>query len=212
MRYTGLATLDSTAPSRIKVLPGEVASDPRLKQRFEQEARAVAALSHPHICTLHDIGRHDETDFLVMEYLEGETLAARLERGALPLAEALRTAIQICGALDRAHDEGVVHRDLKPGNIMLTRTGAKLLDFGLAKLRPGTASGGATTVRLPTDDLTGAGEILGTIRYMSPEQLEGRPSRRPRRHLSRSARWCTRWSPGGRRSPPTARPAWSEPS
>ena len=119
----------------IKVLPEHVASDPDLKQRFEREARTVAALNHPHICTLHDIGTQDGIDFLVMEYLDGETLAQRLEKGALPLDQALQIAIEIADALDKAHRQGIVHRDLKPGNIMLTKAGAKLLDFGLAKLR-----------------------------------------------------------------------------
>ena len=109
----------------IKVLPAHVAADPDLKQRFEREARTVAALNHPHICTLFDIGREGETDFLVMEYLDGETLAQRLEKGALPLEQALQIAIQIADALDKAHRQGIVHRDLKPGNIMLTKAGAK---------------------------------------------------------------------------------------
>ena len=123
----------------IKVLPAHVATDPDLKQRFEREAKAIAALNHPHICTLHDIGSEGGTDFLVMEYLDGQTLAQRLENGALPLEEALQVAIAIADALDKAHRQGIVHRDLKPGNIMLTKTGAKLLDFGLAKLK--TAGG-----------------------------------------------------------------------
>src|SRR5262245_22389887 len=117
----------------IKVLPEHVASDPDLKQRFEREARTLAALSHPHICPVFDVGHQEGIDFLVMEYLEGETLATRLERGALALDQALQYAIQIADALDRAHRKGVVHRDLKPGNVMLTRSGVKLLDFGLAK-------------------------------------------------------------------------------
>ena len=123
----------------IKVLPEHVAADPDLKQRFEREARTVAALNHPHICTLYDIGREGETDFLVMEYLDGETVAQRLEKGALPLDQALTIAVEIADALDKAHRQGIVHRDLKPGNIMLTKAGAKLLDFGLAESRkPGT--------------------------------------------------------------------------
>ena len=120
----------------IKVLPEHVAADPDLKQRFDREARTVAALNHPHICTLHDIGNQDGIDFLVMEYLDGETLQQRLEKGALPLDQALTVAIEIADALDKAHRQGIVHRDLKPGNIMLTKAGAKLLDFGLAKLKP----------------------------------------------------------------------------
>ena len=121
----------------IKVLPEHVASNPDLKQRFEREARAVAALNHPHICTLFDIGEQDGVDFLVMEYLEGETLAQRLRKGALPPDQALQIAIQMADALDKAHRQGTVHRDLKPSNIMLTEAGAKLLDFGLAKLATG---------------------------------------------------------------------------
>ncbi len=121
----------------IKVLPEHVASDPELKQRFEREAKTISSLNHPHICTLYDVGNQDGIDFLVMEHLEGETLAQRLTKGALPLDQALKTAIEIADALDKAHRQGIVHRDLKPGNIMLTTTGAKLLDFGLAKLRPG---------------------------------------------------------------------------
>ena len=130
----------------IKVLPEHVAANPDLKQRFEREAKTVASLNHPHICTLYDIGHQkpstgsggDGIDFLVMEHLEGETLAHRLEKGALPLDQALQIAIEIARALDKAHRQGIVHRDLKPGNIMLTKTGAKLLDFGLSRqAKPG---------------------------------------------------------------------------
>jgi Tol biopolymer transport system component len=159
----------------IKVLPEPVASDPELKQRFEREAKTLAALSHPHICPVFDVGSQDGIDYLVMERLEGETLAQRLSRGALPLDQALQVAIQIADALDKAHRKGIVHRDLKPGNIMLTKVGAKLLDFGLAKLRPTTTAGGITLSGAPTasSPLTGAGSILGTFQYMAPEQLEG---------------------------------------
>src|ERR1017187_4949266 len=117
----------------IKVLPQHLSSNPELKERFEREARAISSLNHPRICTLHDVGHQDGIDFLVMEYLEGETLAQRLKKGALPLKETLRIGIEICEALDKAHRAGIVHRDLKPGNVMLTRNGAKLMDFGLAK-------------------------------------------------------------------------------
>ena len=117
----------------IKVLPEHLAKDAERRDRFEREARAVAALSHPHICTLHDVGREDDIDFLVMERLEGETLADRLEKGPLPIQEALRYGVEITDALDNAHREGIVHRDLKPGNVMLTPSGGMLLDFGLAK-------------------------------------------------------------------------------
>src|SRR5262245_4563438 len=165
----------------IKVLPPELASDPDRRTRFEREARAIAALSHPHICTIHDIGRENGTDYLVMELLEGETLADRLsgrpQGRPLPMQEVLRYAIEIADALDKAHRAGIIHRDLKPANIMLTKSGAKLLDFGLAKLRgPAvpismTAIEQATTTGGPK---TASGTILGTVHYMSPEQVEGR--------------------------------------
>ena len=160
----------------IKVLPEAVAADPDLKQRFEREAKTISSLNHPHICTLHDIGEQDGVDFLVMEYLEGETLAQRLEQGALPLDQALTVATQIADALDKAHRQGITHRDLKPGNIILTKAGAKLLDFGLAKLRPAGALGteGVTAAATASEPLTGRGTILGTLQYMAPEQLEGK--------------------------------------
>ncbi|HET7842380.1 MAG TPA: protein kinase [Terriglobia bacterium] len=174
----------------IKVLPAHLAGDAQLKQRFEREARTVSSLNHPHICTLYDIGREGDTDFLVMEYLEGETLAKRLERGPLAGEDLIRIATEISDALDKAHRKGVVHRDLKPGNIMLTSAGAKVLDFGLAKttgpLLPGSsasgrgspspvvASDGMTASPTISSPLTTAGSIVGTFQYMSPEQLEGR--------------------------------------
>ena len=126
----------------IKVLPAALAADADLRQRLEREARAVAALQHPHICTLHDIGHQNGIDFLVMEYLEGQTLAEHLRKGAFPVDRTIQYALQIADALDQAHRAGIVHRDLKPGNIMLTPSGIKLLDFGLAKLRPQLAVGG----------------------------------------------------------------------
>ena len=144
----------------IKVLPAHVANDPRARERFEREARAVAALNHPHICTLHDIGSQDGVDFLVMEYLDGVTL-----RGPMPVEEALRLATQIAAALAAAHRHGILHRDLKPGNVMLTAVGAKLLDFGLAKSMD--AESDVT--------FTSAGTVVGTVAYMSPEQAEGQP-------------------------------------
>jgi serine/threonine protein kinase len=161
----------------LKVLPAELSEHPHLRERLEREARAVSSLAHPHICTLHDVGRDDGIDYLVMEYLEGETLADRLQKGPLPLEQALRYAIEIAEALDAAHRQGVVHRDLKAGNIMLTRSGAKLLDFGLAKLREGDPPDPATSASaLPTEHrpLTEMGTILGTYPYMAPEQLEGK--------------------------------------
>ena len=161
----------------IKVLPQHLAQDAEPRQRFEREARAVSSLNHPHICTLHDIGSQDGTDYLVMEHLEGETLADRLNRGPLPTEQVLRYGIEIADALDKAHRKGIVHRDLKPGNIMLTKSGTKLLDFGLAKLRTGPASpAGSTLSALATADrpLTQRGTVLGTFQYMAPEQLEGK--------------------------------------
>ena len=160
----------------IKVLPEHVAQDPDLKQRFEREAKTISSLNHPHICTLHDIGSQDGIDFLVMEYLDGQTLAQRLKKGALPLDQALQVAIEIADALDKAHRQGIVHRDLKPGNIMLTKSGAKLLDFGLAKLRkPGmVGADGFSAATTQSEPLTARGTILGTLPYMAPEQLEGK--------------------------------------
>src|SRR5712692_9315587 len=126
----------------IKILPPQLAADSQFSERFEREARAISQLDHPHICALYDVGEQDGTAFLVMQYLEGETLAQRLEHGALPLDQALQIAIQIADALDKAHRAGIIHRDLKPGNIMLTKSGAKLLDFGLVKtVSPGAAAG-----------------------------------------------------------------------
>jgi Tol biopolymer transport system component len=156
----------------IKILPPSIALDPHSRQRFEREARAVASLTHPHILTLHDIGSHEGVDYLVLEYVEGETLADRLLRGPMPLAAALQTAIEVADALDRAHRAGVVHRDLKPANIMLTRSGAKLLDFGLAKTRAVELPAGFSS--FATDTLTQEGTLVGTLQYMAPEQLDGR--------------------------------------
>jgi serine/threonine protein kinase len=161
----------------IKVLPSHVASNPEVRQRFEREARAVSSLNHPHICTLYDIGSENGVDFLVMEHIEGESLADRLNKGALPFDQALKHAIEIADALDNAHRQGVVHRDLKPGNIMLTKSGAKLLDFGLAKQQsPASSQETSGLSALPTEQkpLTEKGSILGTFQYMAPEQLEGK--------------------------------------
>ena len=169
----------------IKVLPSHLSSSPELKQRMEREARAISALNHPQICHLYDIGSQDGTDYLVMELLEGETLAERLCKGAMPLNEVLKIAIAITEALTVAHRQGIVHRDLKPGNIMLTRTGAKLMDFGLAKTTtPGLGVSGSNAPLLsaartmseasPMSPLTTAGAVIGTIQYMAPEQLEGK--------------------------------------
>ncbi len=138
----------------IKVLPSHLSPRPEMRERFEREACAASGLNHPHICTLHDIGSQDGIDYLVMELLEGETLAARLAKGALPLEQALTIAIQMADALEAAHGKGVVHRDLKPANVMLTRSGAKLLDFGLAKPRWYEKAGlPPGEVKLPIDAL-----------------------------------------------------------
>ena len=157
----------------IKILPSEFADNAQLKQRFEREAKTISQLNHPHICMLHDVGHDDGTDYLVMELLEGESLAERLAKGPLPLDQVLRIGIEIASALDRAHRQGVVHRDLKPGNIMITRGGAKLLDFGLAKMSSGGALSLATAMATEQKPLTQEGTIVGTFQYMAPEQLEG---------------------------------------
>jgi len=158
----------------LKILPQHLAERAELRERFEREARAVSSLNHPHICTLYDIGEQDGIHYLVMEHLEGETLEARLTKGALPLEQTLEYAIQIADALDKAHRQGVVHRDLKPANIMLVKSGAKLLDFGLAKLQ--AAETPTNLSALPTEqaNLTAEGTILGTLQYMAPEQLEAK--------------------------------------
>ena len=168
----------------IKVLPAHLSGSAEFKQRFEREARAISSLNHPHICHLYDIGSHDGTDFLVMEFLDGETLADRLRKGAMPLPELLKIGMQIAEALETAHKAGIVHRDLKPGNIMLAKSGAKLMDFGLAK--PTFAASGAASAPLLSaartlsgaspmvSPLTTAGSVVGTIQYMSPEQIEGK--------------------------------------
>ncbi|MCA1580874.1 MAG: protein kinase [Acidobacteria bacterium] len=163
----------------VKVLPQHLSSSPDVRQRFEREAKTISQLSHPHICALYDVGNQDDVEYLVMEYLEGETLADRLAHGPIPLEQLLRFGIQIADALDRAHRQGVVHRDLKPGNVMLTRSGVKLLDFGLAKaVAPlSEESGESGVTHLPTmalANLTQEGMILGTLQYMAPEQLEGK--------------------------------------
>ena len=149
-------------------------------QRFEREARAVSKFNHPHICTLYDIGQQDGVQFIVMEHLDGETLARRLTRGALPLDQVLRYAIEIADALAHAHRQGVVHRDLKPANIMLTASGAKLLDFGIAALQaPGVLDAGPSNRGRWAQDaetLTEEGTFLGTLQYIAPEQLEARPT------------------------------------
>jgi eukaryotic-like serine/threonine-protein kinase len=159
----------------IKVLPEHLSANPELRERFEREARAVSQLSHPHICVLYDIGKHGSADYLVLEYLEGETLGARLRKGPLPVELVLKYGAQIADALDKAHRNGVVHRDLKPDNVMLTKSGVKLLDFGLAKplATPGNISS-SIAATMTQNPLTAEGTLVGTFQYMSPEQLEGR--------------------------------------
>ncbi|PYX76889.1 MAG: hypothetical protein DMG72_03640, partial [Acidobacteria bacterium] len=158
----------------IKVLPAAFSHRPDLRNRLEREARTLSSLSHPHICTLYDIGHQDGVDFLVMEYVEGETLEQRLSRGVPRTEQVLEFAIQISDALDKAHRQGVIHRDLKPGNIMLTKSGAKLLDFGLAKLKQEPTADALTEMTAEMGKLTTEGTLLGTFQYMSPEQLEGK--------------------------------------
>jgi len=158
----------------IKTLPGHLSNDPERRGRFMREARMVSSLNHPHICTLHDVGVQDDIDYLVMEHIEGETLQQRLEQGPLPIARALEYATQIVDALDKAHRRGVVHRDLKPGNVMLTKAGVKLLDFGLAMRSTSHAIALGDTAGDDSSGLTAEGAILGTLQYIAPEQLEGK--------------------------------------
>jgi serine/threonine protein kinase len=191
----------------VKVLSSEMTRRPDLRERFDRGARAVSCLNHPHICTLHDIGRHDGIDFVVMEYLEGETLAQRLEHGPLSLAETLRYAIDIASALDAAFHMGVTYRDLTPANVMLTKSGAKLLDsraklldFGLARINVR-----GSTHRAETAALTTEGTIVGTVQYMAAEQLEGKDA--DVRTIFLLLAWCsTKCSQAGRRLRAKARP------
>src|SRR5882672_2272053 len=158
----------------IKILPAYLSDKPAAQERFEREAKAISALNHPNICHLYDVGTQDGIRYLVMEYLEGETLADRLGKGPLPLDLFLRYALDICEGLETAHRSGVVHRDLKPGNIVLTKAGAKLLDFGLAKPSPVSGDTGSSALQTMTRALTAEGSWVGTFQYMSPEQVEGR--------------------------------------
>ncbi|ABF43391.1 serine/threonine protein kinase [Candidatus Koribacter versatilis Ellin345] len=171
----------------IKILPAHLSANPEARQRFEREARSISALNHPNICALYDIGTQDGTSFLVMEYVQGETLEARRQKGPLPLKQVTEIGIQVCDALEKAHRAGIIHRDLKPGNIMLTASGAKLLDFGLAKAvgvlgaqaatagthTPDTPTMNVSALRAPAAGLTQQGTIVGTFQYMAPEAAEG---------------------------------------
>src|SRR5580700_6993733 len=164
----------------VKILPSRVSEDPEARERFDREARTISSLNHPNICTLHDVGHHNGVHYLVMEYLAGETLASRLNKGAIASDQVLKYGIEICAGLEMAHRTAVVHRDLKPGNIMLTQTGVKLMDFGLAKsLMPAHASAAASlTVTgsspVANSPLTEKGMVIGTFQYMSPEQVQGK--------------------------------------
>jgi Tol biopolymer transport system component len=163
----------------VKILPSHLSESGEARQRFDREARTISSVNHPNICTLYDVGHQDGIDYLVMEFLQGETLADRLRKGPLPIEQVLRYGIEICEGLDRAHRSGVVHRDLKPGNIMLTKTGAKLMDFGLAKasvVGADPASGLTATLSTPpgSQPLTAQGTVVGTFQYMAPEQVEGK--------------------------------------
>jgi eukaryotic-like serine/threonine-protein kinase len=157
----------------VKILPEHLSNDPDRRQRFRREAKIISSLNHPHICTLYDIGVQAGVDYLVMEYIDGQTLQKRLAGGPLPLTRAIEYAIQIVDALDKAHRCGVIHRDLKPANIMLTASGVKLLDFGLAT-RLTTTGTGSQSAEHP-ERLSGERTVMGTPEYCSPEQLQGKP-------------------------------------
>jgi serine/threonine protein kinase len=160
----------------IKILPAHFSNDPAHKQRFEREAKSISALNHPNICTLHDVGSQNGIEYLVMECVEGESLAQRLEKGPLPVEQVVKVGKEIADALDKAHRSGIIHRDLKPGNIMLTKSGSKLLDFGLARpvSQPVASLATLTATGDREQSVTQEGSIVGTFQYMSPEQVEGK--------------------------------------
>jgi eukaryotic-like serine/threonine-protein kinase len=160
----------------IKVLSSRHSSNSASRQRFEREARTISKFSHPNICTLHDVGNHEGLGYIVMEYIEGESLEEKLTKGAVPPAQVLAYGIQIAEALDKAHRSGIIHRDLKPGNVMLTKSGAKLLDFGLATLQEDASvmAAALTETTVEARRLTTEGMLVGTVQYMAPEQLEGK--------------------------------------
>ncbi len=160
----------------VKVLAPELATDPTFLARFEREAKTISAITHPHICRLYDIGREDQIEYLILELLEGETLAARLERGPLPLRQVLGFGIEIADALEAAHRQGIVHRDLKPANVMITPGGTKLLDFGLAKNTEGAGGQSLSQLATAPGTATAQGTIIGTLQYMAPEQVQGQPA------------------------------------
>ena len=183
------------------MLPEHLHQDPERRHQLSREARAISSLQHPNIYALHDVGSENGVDFLVMELLEGSTLAERLLRGPLPVRELLPIAIALADALAKAHREGLVHRDLKPANVMLTRTGPKVLDLGLAKQLPNALRDGAPTSTASLRPLTAEATLVGTFLYMSPEQIEGLwlcSSPVPRSARARLSRWARAW--GGARS------------
>ena len=190
----------------VKVVKGGAVVDDNLHQRFEREARVVSQLTHPHICALYNVGHHNEFDFFVMEYMDGETLSARLARRPLPLKEGLEAMAEIAEAIACAHGQGIVHRDLTPSNIMVTRLGAKLLDFGLATLSASLRPPAAVGDTMPTTriDLTADGAVPGTLPYMAPEQLEGQDVD-PRSDIFAFGAVMYKWSPGVEHSREPAR-------
>lgn len=174
----------------IKILPERLKNDPEFQARFQREARAISSLQHPHICSLFDVGQQDDVSFLVMEYIEGETLASRIAKGPLPIDQVLRIGLDLADTLAKAHGQGLIHRDIKPGNIMLTKSGIKLMDFGLARQRaaiasalspstpltPSTPTAELTELTGPASLLTRKGTIVGTFHYLAPEMLQGAPA------------------------------------